>query len=71
MTERIDPGSLRRRAGMVLAWLGAFLLAAGIMLRVYVYPPCRVLPLNAYAVTALHATGVTFSTRPRRRQGPG
>jgi hypothetical protein len=30
------------------------------MLRAYVYQHVAVLPLNAYAVTTLHATGVTF-----------
>jgi hypothetical protein len=60
MAERMGSGYVRRRTGLVLAWLGAFLLAAGIMLRVYVYPHVAVLPLDAYAVTTLHATGATF-----------
>jgi Porin PorA len=60
MAERSGSGSLRRRTGLVLAWLGAFLFATGIMLRAYVYHQVAVLPLDAYAVTTLHATGVTF-----------
>ncbi len=60
MAERMGPGTLRRRTGLVLAWLGAFILATGIMLRVYVYHQVAVLPLDAYVVTTLHATGVTF-----------
>jgi hypothetical protein len=59
MTERIDPGHLWR-AGLLLAWLGAFLLGTGILLRVYVYHHVAQLPLDAYAVTQLHATGVTY-----------
>ena len=60
MAERSGPGSFRRRTGLVLAWLGAFLLATGIMLRAYVYHHVAVLPVDAYAVTTLHATGVTY-----------
>jgi Porin PorA len=60
MAERIRPGSLRRRAGFVLAWTGAFLLGTGIMLRTYVYYHVAVLPLDTYAVTRLHATGATY-----------
>ncbi len=60
MAERMGPGSLRRRTGLVLAWLGAFVLATGIMLRAYVYHHVAVLPLNGYVVTTLHASGATF-----------
>jgi hypothetical protein len=60
MAERSGPGSLRRRVGLVLAWLGAFLFATGIMLRAYVYHHVAVLPVDAYTVTTLHATGVTY-----------
>jgi Porin PorA len=60
MAQRSGPGSLRRRTGLVLAWLGAFLFATGIMLRAYVYHQVAVLPLDAYTVTTLHAAGVTY-----------
>ncbi len=60
MAGRTGPGSLRRRTGLVLAWLGAFMLGTGIMLRTYVYDHVAVLPVNVYAVTTLHATGATY-----------
>jgi hypothetical protein len=60
MAERAGAGVFARRAGCVLAALGAFALVTGIMMRTYVYHRVAVLPLGMHSVQRLHATGAIF-----------
>jgi Porin PorA len=71
MAERAGTGVFARRAGCVLAALGAFLLVTGILLRIYVYQQVAVLPLGMHSVQRLYATGATFfdPTQVRTRTG--
>jgi len=60
MGESSGGGLFRRRAGCLLAGLGAFLLVTGILLRTYVYDHVAVVPADAHAITTLRATGATY-----------